>query len=421
MRNIILLKSIQKKKNTIEYEYDVEGNWKVYFNTNEKFFISYPFDINTVPDSVLAVPFLSNFLPMIWLFDAEAILPELDEDFYSKLERIKDGYMEMYPILDFKGTITVQNLEKNRPQYCKESAVFFSGGVDAYTTLYRHIEEKPLLVTIWGADVDIDNEKGWKILESGIKSVADDYNFEFITIKSSIKKVIDEPKLTLSNIVRPTNEGWWHGFQHGIAITSHMAPIAYLRGLRYSYIASSNPAYAKGTYTCASDPIIDNYMYFCGCQTIHDGYELDRQQKIHFIVKEKEKHNYPVRLHVCWETETGENCCHCEKCYRTILELISEGADPNDYNFKWSTKNIKGMKNLLMNKIILPKFYIETYYRSSQNAMKNNMDSIKNIDSYRWFLNMQIDDFNDYPLKKVRRSKAWLWCRKISHSIRGKK
>ncbi|WP_026509720.1 hypothetical protein [Butyrivibrio sp. LC3010] len=421
MRNKILLENIKKIGNTIVYEYAVEGDWKDYFNLNEQFFISYPFGITGVPDSVLAVPFLSNFLPMIWLFDAEAVLPDLDEDFYNKLENLKKGYMEMYPILEFKGTIKVNNVEQNRPQSSEGSAVFFSAGVDAYTTLYRHIEEKPLLVTIWGADVDIDNEEGWRILERGIKASADDYNFEFITIKSSIKKVIDEPKLTLSDIVRPTNEGWWHGFQHGMAIISHMAPIAYLRGLKHSYISSSNPEYAKGTYTCASDPIIDNHMCFCGCNTIHDGYELDRQQKIHYIVSEKEKHNYPVRLHVCWETETGENCCKCEKCYRTILELVSEGADPNEFNFKWSNENISGMKNLLMNKIRLPKFYVETYYRSSQSVMKSNENRINNISSYRWFLNMDMDKFNEYPMKKLRCSKMWIWCRGISHSLRGKK
>ncbi len=421
MSNKLILNKINKEKNTVSYEYSVEGQWSEYFKLDEKFFITYPIEIESVPDSVLAVPFVSNFLPMVWLFDATLVLPEIDADFHAQLGNLKKGYEEMYPVLSFKGQVQTENVVENHEKTPEASALFFSAGVDAYTSLFRHIDEKPLLVTIWGADIDIDNTEGWEKLRKGIKSATDDYNLDFYVIRSSMKRVVDEPKLTLSEVVKSTNEGWWHGFQHGMAIISHMAPIAYLKGIRFTYIASSNPAYAKGTYTCASDPTIDNYMSFCGSTTIHDGYELDRQQKISYIVKEKEKHNYPVYLHVCWESDTGENCCHCEKCYRTILEIVAEGADPNDYGFKWSKSDVKRMKTLLMDKVVLPKFYIDTYYLISQRVMKSNIDKVKDADAYKWFIDMDMANFNDLPMKKMRRSKLWKKARKVSKAIRGKK
>lgn len=419
MHNKLTLYKINCVNDTVTYEYAVEGDWSLFFNTQERFFIKYPMNIESVPDSVLAVPFLANFLPLVWLFDAVALLPELDSDFYSELSNLKKGYMNMYPMLDFKGKVQVGTVKENHLENATASSIFFSGGVDAYTTLLRHIDEKPLLVTIWGADIDIYNTDGWEKLRRGIIGAAEDFNLEFVEIKSSLKRVIDEPGLTLSELIKPTNEGWWHGFQHGMAIISHMAPLAYLKGIKYSYIASSNPAYAKGTYTCASDPTIDNYMCFCGCTTIHDGYELDRQQKIKYIIQEKEKHKYSIQLHVCWESDSGQNCCMCEKCYRTILEIVAEGADPKDYGFDWSKSNIKQMRILLKDRVVLPKFYIDTYYSKSQTAMKNNIDQIKDANEYKWFLNMDMTKFNDYPMKKIRRTWLWTNVRKIYKTIKG--
>lgn len=34
------------------------------------------------------------------------------------------------------------------------------------------------------------------------------------------------------------------------------------------------------------------------------------------------------------ERGTKLNCCHCEKCYRTILAIIAEKQDPRLYGFE---------------------------------------------------------------------------------------
>lgn len=77
---------------------------------------------------------------------------------------------------------------------------------------------------------------------------------------------------------------------------------------------------------------IDNYVRFCGTQTIHDAF-ISRQQKIRAIIKGKKAKDVPVHLHVCWQTTDGNNCCVCEKCIRTIMAFFAEAENPSDYGF----------------------------------------------------------------------------------------
>lgn len=48
-------------------------------------------------------------------------------------------------------------------------ATFFSGGVDAFSTLISHIDETPELFTLWGNDILYDNQSGWKNVEKHIE------------------------------------------------------------------------------------------------------------------------------------------------------------------------------------------------------------------------------------------------------------
>ena len=49
-----------------------------------------------------------------------------------------------------------------------------------------------------------------------------------------------------------------------------------------------------------------------------------------------------MKLRVCWESAGGSNCCHCEKCLRTILAIYAEGADPRDFGFDYEDINTVG-------------------------------------------------------------------------------
>ena len=402
MGNTFKLITIKKHNSRLDFDYEIKGDWQKYFELSNKLFIEYGCNVESVPDSVAVIPLICNILPVVWLCDAELIIEELDRDFYTNLGGIKKGYEDMYPMLDFSGKLTVSNVVDNqKPDTVSYSSMLFSGGVDAYTTLLRHIKEKPYLISLWGADVKLSDTKGWEKVNSHIQSVAEKYRLPYIYVKTNFREVLNDG--TLGLLVKKSGDGWWHGFQHGIALISHVAPIAHESGVKTTYIASSFPRRMKGRYTCASDPTIDNYVCFCGCRTVHDGYELDRQEKVRYLVSQKQRGN-PIKLRVCWEAPGGGNCCACEKCYRTALEIISEGENPNDFGFAWGEKNVEQCRKDIKYKIRMSQFNWDQYYPSIQRMMKSNAENIPDIESYGWLQEIDFSRVNNSLMKALRYS-----------------
>lgn len=418
MNNTFRLVSIKKHHNRIDFDYKIDGEWTKYFVLTQKMFAEYSFDVEEVPDSVVVIPLMGNILPIAWICDAEIILDALDWDFYQNLDKVKKGYADMYPMINFTGKVTVANVVSNQDNKGGRSAAFFSGGVDAYTTLLRHIKEKPYLISLWGADVKLQDTAGWKKVKEHIRSVSEGYGLDAVYIRTNFRESINERELDA--LVHKSGDGWWHGFQHGIGIISHAAPSAYRYGIQRTYIASSYPEKMKGQYTCASDPTIDNNIEYCGCKTIHDGYELDRQEKVQFLVSKKREGN-PIKLRVCWEIQGGGNCCRCEKCYRTILEIVSEGENPDNFGFVWTDSGIKRCEKDLKNKIRMRQCQWDQYYFPIQQMFKENAAHIPDIDKYRWIQQLDFARINNRPVKILRYSVPARGLRKLLRVLRGRK
>ena len=374
------------------YSYSVTGEWEQYFSGQRTACIEYDADVSSVPDSVLAIPFVCNILPVLWLCDGELYIKSLDRDFLENLPLVKEGYRNMYPMLTFAGKIHTKAEEVKPAKLSGASACFFSGGVDAHTTLFRHLDEKPALLVIWGCDVKLSDRAGWDNVMKHVTKTAETYGVNFHEIKSDFRSVIHESKL--NKLVRLTGNGWWVGFQHGISIISHAAPLAFAFGWEKVFIASSITEKLKDECLCVSIPDIDNHLRFCGCCTVHDGYEWDRQQKVAYLISCYKKYHKPLKLRVCWESEGGDNCSHCEKCYRTILELVSEGADPNEYGFSWNIENIRRCKYEMLYEIKIPKPNIEFFYLPIQRRFKENRKNISNYEEYSWLVECDFSKFN---------------------------
>lgn len=332
----------------ITVEFAVGDELKQYFKTNI-FQIDYSVDILDVPYGLAVIPFVCNVLPIVWLTDATLYLDELDEDFYNCVEKLKQGYREIYPNLQFKGKIECKKIRYEREECNQRSLVFFSGGVDAFATLIAHIDECPTLFSICGADVKLANKTGWNTVMTQIKEVSDNFNLSAIQCYSNFREFIDEEKLCELVTDLGAKDDYWHGFQHGIGLIGHAAPLAYSYGYTKNYIASSYTIRERGICTCASDPRIDNNMRFCDSKVCHDQFEYNRQEKIQHIVEYCRKNNVNVKLRVCWITDSGNNCCTCEKCIRTIYGILAEKENPMSYGFY--DVNLLKLKCLLKYKI----------------------------------------------------------------------
>ncbi len=315
----------------VVFRYEVSGEWAECFRAGKAFFVEYPFDAERVPEGVRIVPFLSQVLPVAWICDAEVRVPACDRDFFECLEAVEGGYRAMHPRIAFGGKLVADRLERGAPAG-KPSArpiACFSGGVDAHATVLRHLSEKPLLSAVWGSDVPWEDEEGWKPVEALVRGNAEKLGLELLPIRSSFRDLLDLRQL--DRRVEASGDIWWHGFQHGLGILGHLAPVAWKTGAGTVYIASSFTA--ADSYTCASDPSIDDHVRFCGAAVVHDGYECSRQDKVRLIAEWSSRTGTKLPLHVCWKKKGGDNCCHCEKCWRTMLALWAEGADPRDFGF----------------------------------------------------------------------------------------
>lgn len=322
--------AIEISERHIVYRYSVQGDWAACFNPAAEFFVEYSENISRTPKDIAVIPFLCNVLPIAWVLDAEIVVPELDNDFYEHLPQIKHGYADMYPRINFGGRLTVGELVRRDYQVSNDTAAFFSGGADSFDTLIAHAEEHPTLITLLGSDIKLTDREGWQRVSKHALETARQFHCKNLFVASSFRLFLREG--VLSRLVMPlVNDGWWHGFQHGIGIISHAAPYAYLHRLKKIYIASSFSR--KYKFTCASDPTIDNHVRIGKCITVHDGYDFSRQDKLRRICDFTRRTGEKINLRVCWQSSGGKNCCACEKCYRTICGILAEGENPAEFGF----------------------------------------------------------------------------------------
>lgn len=353
----IEITNITNTGSRIEIRYSISSNLQEYFNPENIFWIEYSENISDIPQSISVIPFVCNVLPIIWLTNSILILPEIDEAFFENISRIKDGYKKMHPKLQFQGKIQALSVIRNEYITDGGNAAFFSGGIDALTTLVCHRNEFPSLITLKGADIKLDDTEGWNNVYHNTQQITEQFNLPSpIYVSCNFRTFLFEGKL--GNIVRESDDGWWHGFQHGIGILGQAAPISYKKHFKTIYIASSSTEETKillatipnaNNFSCASDPTIDNHVKFGSTNIIHDQYEKNRQQKIQTIVNYCKKNKHEITARVCWVSRGGKNCCECEKCIRTMFSLFAENVSPKDYGFDFNNLQIEHSRDIVLN------------------------------------------------------------------------
>jgi len=385
------------KNNRISYHFEVSGPWSEAFNLNgisgwyasasqgvHDYFIDFEENMEGVPASIAVIPFLCNVLPISWLYDAEIRVAEVDLDFYNSVIEFKQGYIEMYPSEKFGGRLVADKIILNHKRTPGGSLVFFSGGVDANFTLLSKLEQKPMLLTLWGSDIYFNDEPGWSVASNQSRAVAKNLNLSYSGVKTSFRFFINCDMLD-QRFAKRNNENWWHGFQHGIGIISHAAPLAWLKGIDQVYISSSYCA-ADGEIKCASHPTIDSHVRFAGAVVHHYDFDYSRQQKINRIAEISNSLDIDVDLRVCWQSSGGKNCCQCEKCVRTIYGLLAENVDPVDFGFSCGQRKYKKIAEKIAAREIYPSSFwseiVEKFIKHQEHW--NSVPHVKAlIDAYK--------------------------------------
>jgi hypothetical protein len=89
----------------------------------------------------------------------------------------------------------------------------------------------------------------------------------------------------------------------------------------------------------------------------NDGVELGRQGKADLIVRYVRESGEQFTLRVCYsEVSKNLNCGRCEKCYRTMMNLILANHDPRQFGVPFSSESYPHMFELL------PRFHSSTAF-----------------------------------------------------------
>lgn len=393
----IYIEQVIKKNNRIEIKYKQEG-LEGYIDTDIIPYWEYDCNIEDVPDSIAVIPFISNILPLVFVLDVELYVTELDKAFNDCIDDYRSGYQKMIPMLNFGGKIivdkTINNIYEN-----KKNCLLYSGGIDATNSLAVHDQDIDDCITIWGSDIKSDNQEGWTKMSASIEDTVKKYKKNWIVIRSNFREYIRED--TLGNKVRITGDSWWHGFQHGIAILGHVAPLVYLNGYEKIFIASSFTEEYRTI--CASDPLTDNCFKIGSSYAVHDGFEFDRCQKVKNIFNSIEEKKFTLNLHVCWESSSGKNCGHCEKCIRSYLNCRAVNCDPRKIGIAPSV-TMKEIRNKYTHNILFSDNDINritVIIRNAQKTYGNNPPL-----DLKWLVNFDPNTVNDsiyWKFKKLYR------------------
>ena len=335
--NKFIIKDIIVDKNRIDYDYCIEGEWKKFFDPITKFWVEYRLDIVGIPKSLAAVPLVSNVIVLASIFEAKIYVPYLDLDFYNSIPEFMNGFSNMYPMIEFhyEDLIVCDNILDSKKYNLNSGEnkflLYFSGGVDAYTSLIRHENEDLILLTVCGADTWYSNKIGFSEIIKKNEEIARLHKLPIVSCISTLRKFINEKEI-YDYIYPLVNDNFWHGFQHGLGMIGLSAGYVYLFNLEKLYFASSFCENDEN-YTCGSDPSIDNFVHIGSSKVYHDGFELSRQDKIISLCDYVQTRKKPIKLRVCYSSMVGDNCCKCEKCVRTMMGLLAEGVDPIEFGF----------------------------------------------------------------------------------------
>lgn len=409
----IILNEIKKEENVISYVFEVSSGLEKYFS-GKPFSIEYQENVTAVPDSVAAIPFVCCVLPIIWLSNSELIVDEIDKAFYDCIPEVRKGYETMFPEAEFLGEIVAGKIVENVIPKTENSALFFSGGLDAVSSLVSHIDEKPDLVAVWGSDIKYSNSEGWSVVYKGLVDSAQQFDANLIVVKSSFRD-FDNEGLLGAEYYSKLKDGWWHGVKHGMGLIGHAAVLAYLKKYSIIYIASTS-CQEDGIVKIASSPLTDNKIRFVMSKVVHDGYEYCRQDKARNVVVYQKSNSERVSLRVCWESQNGDNCCECEKCLRTVTELITECAEPSDYGFNYLDRVMPQLKKICVEKRYFYDLRMKKYWVKIQDRLYANRKIIRKTKYWKhikWILKVDFSDPTTIKLPLKQRIKNFIYSRKI--------
>ncbi len=239
----------------------------------------------------------------------DPVCPVLQRNLVTVLHWHHEWYGAQSPIIAIEGPVRAHSLSRCQPP---TAAVFLSGGVDSLYTLTSNRERVPrgnpasIDYGIIVNGYDIKDDGYFDRSEAATTAVASTLGVRAMAVRSSLRAL------------EPDDDFWSYEF-HGLALAA--VGFMFVPAVRFCYISASE--FALGT-PWGTSPEVDAFMSSAEIRMIHEGAELNRLEKL------KHLERYQVALdnvRVCFRPPAqGLNCGKCEKCVRTRIGLLANGA-----------------------------------------------------------------------------------------------
>jgi hypothetical protein len=379
-------------------------------------YVEYDEDIGEIDTSILLIPAVSGTITVAWAIGADLYVEDLDKAYLESLAQIKPVIANWHPAFSCSTKIEVKNIVSNRSEK-SQIGLLFTGGVDSLASYIKHKDKKPHLIKVWGTEVRDDDLRSWKSVRTMLTEFSEKERVKIHEVRSNIPRAFNKLEL-----YREFGLDWWQNVSHSIVLTGLCAPLTCLNNIGTLLIASSCDPY-KRNYPWGSLPQIDNKISWANTRIVHDGFETDRQLKIRYFLKDYfRKYGY-VSLKVCNDTRLPvSNCGKCEKCLRTITELVLEGIDPNKCGFKnVNRKTFNHIKESFVTKrFFARKRFVETRGDSIQKALElqlwqqvqKHIPEVTQIENslydsagfFEWFKGFDLSEYSQQMQRNVKLS-----------------
>lgn len=229
----------------------------------------------------------------------------IDPVFADSLATIQDIYATWYDEAE-RITVQVPEEESAHSTEGERTATFFTGGVDSFYTLLKHETEIDTLVFIHGFDIALDDTSlRWHVSKM-LYEVAEHFGKDVIEVETNLRDFSD-------------SRVSWERY-HGAALA--VIALTLKRSVEKIFIPSSRPYDLLKPW--GSSPLLDPLWSTRQIEFVHDGCEANRMEKCDRLA---ENDVALETLRVCWENRSGAyNCGRCEKCVRTMVQLLAAGA-----------------------------------------------------------------------------------------------
>lgn len=310
-------------------------------------------------------PWLVCLLPLaVTIGEPLRIGEVVDSQLFTNVQQLMRIWKCWHPDLHVI-PIEAEVISVEREDVPERTGAFFSGGVDSFFTLLWHHNHNNSfekfhindLLCVLGFDVPLANKEAFLRIRERLQRVAFDLNKELIDVTTNLRETR----------WRKTD---WTRLSFGPALGC----VALLLEKRFRRVLIASSCGYKNLEPIGSHVATDHLFSTGQTKIVHDGGTFSRVEKTEWIAKS----DIALReLRVCWKSRSDENCCACNKCYRTMITLELLGALEHCNTFNGSKMDIRKVA-----KVYSPNYYDIDLYREIRALAihKGRVDIAKAID-----------------------------------------